>query len=87
VANLPLVSRTPATNFATSNAGVVENGGKVATGVNDTGSKFAAGVNDTGGAPANISAKFQKNLKRRLWCTQEHGRNRFRKKNLKSKIS
>jgi hypothetical protein len=26
-------------------------------------------------------------LKRHLWCTQEHERNRFRKKNLKSKIS
>jgi hypothetical protein len=49
VANLPPVSTTPATNFATSFTSVVDTGGKFAIGVNDTGSKFAAGVNDTGG--------------------------------------
>ncbi len=38
VANLPLVSTTPAANFATSFASIV-----------DTGGKFAAGVNDMGG--------------------------------------
>jgi hypothetical protein len=48
MAYLPLVSRTPAANFATGNAGVVDIGGKVATGVNDTDSKFAAGVNNNG---------------------------------------
>jgi hypothetical protein len=60
VANLPPVSTTPAANFATSSAcvvdtsgnfapGVNETGGKFATGINDTGSKFAPGVVDTGG--------------------------------------
>jgi hypothetical protein len=43
-ANLPLVSKTPAENFATSFACVVDTGGKFATGVNDTGGKFAASV-------------------------------------------
>ncbi len=33
----PLVSTTPAANFATGTAGVVDTGGKFATGVNDTG--------------------------------------------------
>ncbi len=40
---------TPAANFATSFASVVDTGGKFATGVNDTEGKFATGVNDTGG--------------------------------------
>jgi hypothetical protein len=45
---------TPAANFATGTAGVVETGGK-----------FATGVNGTGNAPlaANISAIFRKNSK------------------------
>ncbi len=37
---MPLVSTTPATNFATSFASVVDTGGKFATGVNDTGGKL-----------------------------------------------
>jgi hypothetical protein len=45
VANLPPVSTTPATNFATSFAKVVDTGGKFATGVN--GLKFAAGISLT----------------------------------------
>ncbi len=45
----PPVSMTPAANFATSFASVVDTGGKFATGVNDTEGKFATGVNDTGG--------------------------------------
>jgi hypothetical protein len=63
VANLPPVppvSTTPAANFATGTAGIVDTGGKFATTVNDTGGKFAArcrrhrwpiatGINDTGG--------------------------------------
>jgi hypothetical protein len=55
VANLPQVSTTPATNFATSSPCVVDTGGKFATsgkfatGVNDTGAKFAASVNDAVG--------------------------------------
>ncbi len=49
VANLLPVSTTPAANFATSFASVVDTGGKFATGVNDTGSKFATGVKDAGG--------------------------------------
>jgi hypothetical protein len=44
----PPVLTTPAANFATSTAGVVNTGGKFATGVNDTGHKFAAGVNVCG---------------------------------------
>ncbi len=46
--NLPPVSATPAANFYTIFASVVDTGGKFATGVNDTGGKFATGVNDTG---------------------------------------
>jgi hypothetical protein len=38
-ANLPPVSTTPAANFATSFASVVDTGGEFATGVNDTGGK------------------------------------------------
>jgi hypothetical protein len=49
VANLPLVSTTPAANFVTSFTSVVDTGGKFATGFNDTGGKFATGVNDTSG--------------------------------------
>jgi hypothetical protein len=45
-ANLPPVSQTPAANFATSSASVVDTGGKFATGVSG---KFVAGVNDTSG--------------------------------------
>ncbi len=41
ISDLPLISTTPATNFA--------------TGVNDTGCKFATGVNDTGGKKVSIS--------------------------------
>jgi hypothetical protein len=49
-ANLPPVSMTPAANFPTSFAGVVDTGGRFATGgINDTGGKFATSVNDTGG--------------------------------------
>jgi hypothetical protein len=39
VANLPPVSITPAADFATSFASVVDTGGKFATGVNDAGDK------------------------------------------------
>jgi hypothetical protein len=50
------VSATPAANFATSFASVVDTGGKFATGVNDTGgSKFAAGINDTGGKTVSMT--------------------------------
>jgi hypothetical protein len=44
-ANLPLVSRTPAANFATIFASVV-----------DTGKRFATGVNDAGGKLPPVSA-------------------------------
>jgi hypothetical protein len=40
---------TPAANFSTSFASVVDNSGKFVTSVNDNGGKFATGVNDTGG--------------------------------------
>ncbi len=40
---------TPAANFATGTAGVVDTGDKFATGFNVTGGEFAPGVNDTGG--------------------------------------
>jgi hypothetical protein len=52
---MPPVSTTPAANFATGTAGVVDTGGKFATGVNGTCGKFAAGV--------NIFANFRKKLK------------------------
>jgi hypothetical protein len=38
------VSTTPAANFATSFASVVDTGGKFATDVNDTNGKFATGL-------------------------------------------
>jgi hypothetical protein len=44
----PPVSATPAANFSSNFASVVDTGGKFATGVNDTGGKFATGVNDAG---------------------------------------
>jgi hypothetical protein len=43
LANLPPVSATPAANFYSIFASVVDTGGKFATGVNDTGGKFATG--------------------------------------------
>ncbi len=42
-----MVSTTPAANFATGNAGVIDNGGKFAAGVNNTDCKFAASVQAT----------------------------------------
>jgi hypothetical protein len=51
---LPPVSATPAANFYTIFASVVDSEGKFATGVNDTGGKFATGVNDAcGKLPVN----------------------------------
>ncbi len=52
-ANLPLVSRTLAANFATSFASVVDHQSQqhqwqFSTDINDTSGKFATGVNDTG---------------------------------------
>jgi hypothetical protein len=46
---LPSVSATPAENFHTIFASIVDTGGKFATGVNDTCGKFATRVNDAGG--------------------------------------
>ncbi len=40
---------TPAANFATSNAGIVDTIGKFATSVNNTVGKFTTSVNYTGG--------------------------------------
>jgi hypothetical protein len=62
LANLPLVSTTPETNFATSFASVVDTGGKFATGVNNTGGEFIAGVNDTGGNLPPVSTTPAANL-------------------------
>jgi hypothetical protein len=50
---LPPVSTTPANNFSTSFACVVDTSGKFATGVNNTGGKFATSVDDTGGKQGN----------------------------------
>jgi hypothetical protein len=47
--------KTPAANFSTNFASVVDTGGKFATGVNDTGGKFATGVNDTSGKLPPVS--------------------------------
>ncbi len=41
------MSATPAANFATNFASLVDTGGKFATGGNDTGGKFATGINNT----------------------------------------
>ncbi len=62
VANLPPVSTTPAANFSTNFASVVDTGGKFATGVNDTGGKFATGVNDAGGKLPPVSTTPAANL-------------------------
>jgi hypothetical protein len=51
VANLPLVTTTPAELVAKFDAGVVDIGGKFAASVVDTGGNFVTGVVDTGGAP------------------------------------
>jgi hypothetical protein len=52
VANLPPVLATPAANFYTIFASVIDTGGKFATGVNDTGGKF---VNDARGKLSPVS--------------------------------
>jgi hypothetical protein len=44
VVNLPLVSTTPAANFATDTADVIDTGGKFATGVNSIGGRFATNI-------------------------------------------
>jgi len=62
VANLPPVSATPAANFYTIFASVVDTGGKFATGFNDTGGKFATGVNDAGGKLPPVSTTPAANL-------------------------
>jgi hypothetical protein len=62
VANLPPESTTPAANFATSTAGVVDTGGKFTASVYDTGSKFSAGVNATGGKLPRVSTTPVANL-------------------------
>jgi hypothetical protein len=54
----PSVSTTPAANFATSFACIVDTGAKFAAGVNDTGGKIAAGVNDTGGNLPPVSQRI-----------------------------
>jgi len=61
-AYLPPLSRTPAANFASSFASVVDTGRKFATGVNDTGGKFATGVNDAGGKLPPVSTTAAANL-------------------------
>ncbi len=55
------VSTTPAANFSTNFASVVDTGGKFATGVNDTGGKFATGVNDAGGKLPLVSTTPEAN--------------------------
>jgi hypothetical protein len=71
VANLPPVSTT-----------LVKLVAKFAASVADTGGRFATSVVDTCGAPllVNISANFQKNLKRSYWDTLGLGGNWFKKK-------
>jgi hypothetical protein len=59
----PPVSTTPAANFSTIFASVVDTGSKFATGVNDTGGKFATGVNDAGGKLPPISISCCRHLK------------------------
>jgi hypothetical protein len=62
VAKLLPVSTTPAANFSTIFASVVDTGGKFATGVNDTGGKFATVVNDAGGKLPPVSTMPAANL-------------------------
>jgi hypothetical protein len=59
VAKLPLVSTTPAANFATSFASVVDTGGIFATGINDT---------DSGGkfTPVAICHRYQRHRRANL---------------------
>ncbi len=52
------VSTTPAANFSTNFASVVDTGGKFATGVNDTGGKFATGVNDASGKLVHLELRI-----------------------------
>jgi hypothetical protein len=61
VANLPPVSATPAANFYTIFASVVDTGAKLATSVNDTGGKFATGVNDASGKLPQVSTTLAAN--------------------------
>ncbi len=56
------MSATPAANFSTNFASVVDTGGKFATGVNNTGGKFATGVNDAGGKLPPVSTTPAANL-------------------------
>ncbi len=58
----PPVSATPAVNFYTIFASVVDSCGKFATGVSDTGGKFATGVNDAGGKLPPVSTAPAANL-------------------------
>jgi hypothetical protein len=55
------VSTTPAANFATNSACVVDTGGKFATGVNNTGGKFDAGANDAVGKSTAHAANLVNN--------------------------
>jgi hypothetical protein len=58
---------TPAANFSTSLANVVDTGGKFPTGANDTSGKFATDVNNGGGkkitmvstTPATICHRYK----------------------------
>ncbi len=54
----PPVSMTPAANFATSFASVIDTGNKFATGVNDT----ATGVNEVGYKLPPVSPTSEANL-------------------------
>jgi hypothetical protein len=56
-------STTPAANFSTSFACVVDTGDKFATGVNNTSGKFATGVSNAGGGKLPlVSTKLAVNL-------------------------
>ncbi len=57
----PPVSTTPAANFATGTAGVVDTGGKFVTGVNNTGGKFAASVNINDGKMPQVTTTLTAN--------------------------
>jgi hypothetical protein len=56
------VHTTPAANFPTGTAGVVDTGVKFATCVNDNGGKFAAGVNDTSDELPPVTLTLAANL-------------------------
>jgi hypothetical protein len=75
-ANLPPVSTTPAANFATSSACVVDTSGKFATGVNDAGGKLPP-VSTTPAANLPPVANNGKNIRLQIPESELEGKNLY----------